>query len=305
MPKFSEETIKGWTKPASDTEETKLSNAERMVREAIAEDEKLKSKSTEVFGQGSYANDTNVKRDSDIDINVRYKDGFYYDLPSESAKREDFDIIPHEYTYREYKDDVENALVRKFGRASVVRKNKCLMVEGNTYRVETDVVPTWDYRRYSNDNDKSYVSGGKFFSDDHQEVVNFPKKHIENGKTKNSNTSRRFKRLTRVHKKIRYKMIEDGITISDNISSFLLECLVYNTPDYVFNNYDTWTERLKYSVSYLYGQTENEEDCKNWCEVSERLYLFISSKGSVRKCSFRDVNQYMVQVWNYMGFGDD
>jgi len=33
-----------------------------MVREAISEDETLKSKSTETFGQGSYANNTNVKK---------------------------------------------------------------------------------------------------------------------------------------------------------------------------------------------------------------------------------------------------
>jgi hypothetical protein len=55
MGKFSEETLTNWTKPPSDSEESKLENAERMVREAINEDEELKSKSTETFGQGSYA----------------------------------------------------------------------------------------------------------------------------------------------------------------------------------------------------------------------------------------------------------
>ncbi len=44
MAKFSEESLNGWTKPPSDTEETKLSNSERMVKEAIDKNEKLKIK---------------------------------------------------------------------------------------------------------------------------------------------------------------------------------------------------------------------------------------------------------------------
>ena len=82
MARFSEETLTNWTKPPSDTEETKLSNSERMVKDAINEDPKLSGMGTEVFGQGSYANDTNVRLNSDIDINVRYTDAFYYDIPS-------------------------------------------------------------------------------------------------------------------------------------------------------------------------------------------------------------------------------
>lgn len=83
MARFSEDALLNWTKPPSDSEETKLSNSERMVKEAINEDPTLSSKSTEVFGQGSYANDTDVRLNSDIDINVRYTGGFYYDLPPE------------------------------------------------------------------------------------------------------------------------------------------------------------------------------------------------------------------------------
>ena len=68
--------------------------------------------------------------------------------------------------------------------------------------------------------------------------------YIENGIAKNSNTYRRFKRLTRLHRKLRYKMLENGETLSDNITSFLLECLVWNVPNRIMNNYDTWTERF-------------------------------------------------------------
>lgn len=297
MPRFTEQTLTNWTKPPSDSEETKLENSEKMVRDAINSDEKLNKKSTETFGQGSYANNTNVRLNSDIDINVRYTGGFFFNLPSDTQEKDvGIDHLPSsDYSYSEFKNDVENALVNKFGRSEVERKDKCITVKGNTYRIETDVVPTWNYRRYSKNG--NYVLGAKFIPDTGGEIVNYPKQHIENGIEKNSNTYRRFKRLTRLHRKLRYKMIDDGEDVNDNITSFLLECLVWNCPNNIMNNYDTWTERLKQSIIYLYDNTKSDELCKEWGEVSELLYLFIS-----RKWSRSDVNTYMVQLWNYMEY---
>ncbi len=296
MAKFTEENLTNWTKPPSDSEESKLENAERMVREAISEDEKLKTKSTETFGQGSYANNTNVRLNSDIDINVRYTGGFYYDIPS-GKEKSDFGLGNSiEYSYSEFKDDVEIALVNKFGRDEVIRNDKCITVRENTYRVETDVVPTWNYRRYSEDG--SYVLGTKFRTDSLKWVVNYPKQHIDNGIEKNKNTYRRFKRLTRLHKKLKYKLTDDNIAINSNIKSFLLECLVWNVPNNIINDNDTWTERLKQSIIYLYKNTKEQDSCNEWGEVSELLYLIRSN----RKWSREDINQYMVQLWNYLEF---
>lgn len=296
MPKYSEEQLSNWTSPPSDTEENKLSNSERMVRDAISSDEVLENKSLEVFGQGSYANNTNVRLNSDIDINVRYTGGFYFDLP-DNMTREDFGLNnPSSYSYSNFKDDVESALVNKFGRNDVERKDKCITISGNNYRIETDVVPTWNYRRYSKNG--KYVLGTKFKADKGSWIANFPKQHIDNGISKNNNTGRRFKRLTRLHRKLRYKMIDDGIPVSDNITSFLIECLLWNTPNSIFNDYDTWTDRLKESIIYLFDKTKSQETCKDWGEVSELLYLFHSG----RKWSVQDTNSYMRLLWNHLEF---
>lgn len=299
MARYSEDTLTGWTKPPSDSEQTRLETSERMVREAINEDEKLSKKSTETFGQGSYANDTNVRLNSDIDINVRYTGGYYFDLPEDKTEA-DMGIDkdgPSGYSFSEFKNEVEAALVKKFGRDQVKRNDKCITIKGTAQRIQTDVVPTWDYRKY-NEN-KTYILGAKFIPDNsYFGIVNFPKQHIENGIKKNSNTQRRFKRLTRLHRKLRYKMKDDGVIINGNITSFLLECLVWNVPNRIMNDYDTWTERLKLSIIFLYGQTKEDSTCKEWGEVSELLYLFHSS----RKWSRADVNEYMVQLWNYLEF---
>lgn len=296
MAKYTEDTLTNWTRPPSDSEQTKLENSESMVRDAINSDEKLKSKSTETFGQGSYANNTNVRLNSDIDINVRYTGGFYYDLPKDKS-RDDYGLNNlTTYSYSEFKDDVENALVRKFGRSEVVRNDKCITIKANSYRIETDVVPTWNYRRYSENG--NYVPGAKFKSDKGNWVTNFPKQHISNGIDKNSNTNRRFKRLTRLHRQLRYKMIAKGEHVSDNITSFLLECLVWNVPNSIMNNYDTWTEKLRESIIYIYDKTKTDDTCKDWGEISELFYLFHSG----RKWSREDVNSYMLLLWNHLGF---
>jgi hypothetical protein len=295
MAKFTEETLNNWRYPASDTEETKLANAEKMVREAIADSEELKNKSTEIFGQGSYANDTNVKINSDIDINVCLSDTIFIQIP-EGKKQEDFGYSDSDYKFSEYKDAVERALVKKFGRKDVVRNDKCITVLANTYRVEADVVPTFKYNRHDDNGGKAI--GTKFITDEGYPVINYPLQHIENGKLKNSQTQRRFKRLTRIFKRLRYKMIEDKIPVSDNITSFLIECLLWNVPNKVFNDYDTWTERLKQSIIFLYNNTKEDKDCKEWGEVSELLYLFHSG----RKWSREDVNSFLLQAWKYLEF---
>lgn len=299
MAKFTEETFTNWTKPPSETEQTKLENSEKLVREAIASDPKLRTKSTETFGQGSYANDTNVKLNSDIDINVRYTGGFMFDLPND-VEEKDVGLDKYaasEYSYSEFKNDVETALVNKFGREYVVRKDKCITVLPNSTRIITDVVPTWNYRRYDYKSTK-FILGARFMSDNYKWVVSYPKQHIENAVAKNSQTARKFKRLTRLHRKLRYKMIDDGEKVNENITSFLLECLVWNLPNNIFNNYDTWTERLRHSIIYIYDKTKQDSDCIEWGEVSELLYLFTGN----RKWSREDVNNYMTFIWRYLEF---
>jgi hypothetical protein len=295
MAKYNEETLTNWTKPPSDSEQTKLENSERMVREAISSDEKLKQIPTETFGQGSYANNTNVRLNSDIDITVRYTGGFYFQLPENKSEKDvGIDHLPaSEYSFDEFKNDVEASLVNKFGRTEVKREDKCITIIGNTYRIETDVVPTWNFRQYYDNG--TYTLGTKFKTDKGIWVINYPKQHIENGITKNTNTDRRFKRLTRLHRKLRYKMIEDGEAVSGNITSFLIECLTWNVPNNIINTSNNWTDRLKQSIIFLYENTKTDEACKEWGEVSEILYLFVG-----RKWSRVDVNNYMIQLWNYL-----
>ncbi|MFZ2897508.1 MAG: nucleotidyltransferase [Saprospiraceae bacterium] len=300
MSNYSEETFGHWQRPASESEEQRISNAISMIRAAINESEELKSKNIEVFVQGSYANNTNVRAESDIDICVMLKDTFYTEYPDNLSDK-DYGFTEGANDFTTFRQNVYNALVSKFGVENITNGNKSIKIDSNSYRVDADAVPSFQYRnyRYSGSKDPEiFKEGVKFFSNDGATVINYPKIHIENGMLKNTNTQRRYKRLTRILKRIRYKMIEDGVPVNDGITSFLIECLVWNIPNSIFNNYDSWNDRIKQAIIYLYNQTKDENKCKGWGEVSEMLYLFHSG----RKWNSNMVNGYLVQLWNFLGY---
>ena len=81
----SEDTLKGWTGPSSDTEQEKQERTERMVRQAIDARAAFDDCSLNIYTKGSYANNTNVRSDSDVDIAVQCQDLTYWEEQSEGA----------------------------------------------------------------------------------------------------------------------------------------------------------------------------------------------------------------------------
>lgn len=304
MPKFSEYQLSQMCRPASDTEVTKLNNAASVLKRALSASNIVLSNKYEVFGQGSYINNTNIRLNSDIDINVCYTDGFYFDIPTGKTRGEYGLDNSTSYSFIAFKNDVENMLVAYYGRSEVVRKNKCITVKGNTNRIQVDVVPTWKHRRYDNTDNRNYVEGVMLYADNNQDkkVTNYPKQHIDNGKNKNTETLRRFKRLTRIFKNVRVKMKDDGYYSNDSITSFLLECLAFNVPTSIYNKNNpscNWNDIMKDAIYYLWNSTKEDSTVyKDWGEVSELLYLMRDN----RKWSRQHVNDYMRKMWNYLEF---
>ena len=74
-----EDQLKGWTGPSSPTEQDKQDRTERMVREAVAAHKAFAGCSLTVYAKGSYANNTNVRTDSDVDIAVQCHEAEYWD----------------------------------------------------------------------------------------------------------------------------------------------------------------------------------------------------------------------------------
>lgn len=288
-----ESTFQSWAQGPGKTEEERCENAIRAIRDAINSSDTLKTRGVEVFLQGSYKNRVNVQQDSDVDVGVVCSSIFYTDYP-EGTTDSTFNNVTSDYTYTQFKNEVEQALVDKFGREHITRANKSFDIKSNSYRVESDVAPFFEHRRYSADG--KYITGVELKPDNGGSVINHPEQHYSNGVNKNTNCSRRYKRLVRILKKLSYEMEDNGISKAKGIPGFLCECLIYNVSNDHFGT-DSYTNDLRNCLIYLYAKL-GEKESDEWGEVSELKYLFRPSQ----KWTKSQARDFIAAVWNYVGY---
>jgi hypothetical protein len=285
-----------WAKPPSQSEVEKCENAVRMIKDAIAEDPELSKMEIDVFAQGSYAARTNVRQDSDVDVCVCLRSTIFYDLPK-GANPKDYGITPGgSMSFADFRNKVERALKAKFGVAGVTRGNKAFDVHQNTYRVDADVVATFEYQRYDSTPTAGCHRGTKFIADDGSQIINWPQQNYDNGVRKNEATSKQYKAIIRILKNLRNEMQDKGISEADNVASFLIECLVWNAPNECFR-YDTYKEEVRCVLAHLFNQTMQDATCTEWGEVNELKYLFRSGQPWTRQ----QAHAFLSAAWDYLG----
>lgn len=297
--KYSEETLQFWTTPLSKTEEERVDNTINMIKGAIKGYDKLNSLSIEVFAQGSYANNTNVRQNSDVDICVMLTSTVFCNYV-EGKQDVDYGYTKGIISYQEFKAHVIEALKIKFGSSAVSVGNKCINIRANSYHVNADVVPSFQYRDFriiNSIDSKRYVEGIKYFATDGKEIINYPKNHVDNGKQKNIATNYKYKKLVRIMKHIRNNMVSDGKADEKLISSFLVECLVWNVPNDQIMKYSTWENTLRNAIAFLWKAIDENKQ-GDWGEVSERLYLFHSG----RKWTVGDAKKFLYDMYEYLGY---
>lgn len=280
--KFTEDILKLYAAPLSETENQKCLNAIGMVRDALkvlgfTDDNKtitpiyadtysysleMKtsdcSRKVKLFIQGSYANNTNVRTQSDVDIAVVQEEVFqteYRISGSYPQSDADYNFSVASPAAKSFKDEVQECLKAKFTN-DVERKNKSIKVHGNSYRKDADTVPCRRYKDFRNDfskNASNYIGGIVIIADDNQRIINYPEQHIENGKRKNVETNLYFKKMVRILKNIRYVMSDNEILSADNVSSFGLESLLWNVPNNKFTEYTSYKYIFEELVDYLYN----------------------------------------------------
>lgn len=297
---ISEETFTSWSKGPADTEAEKCANAESVVRKAIEANEAIGALNISVFAQGSYTARTNIRQDSDVDICVCCYDSFIADYPP-GKKGEDFGNVTATLEPAEFKNMVETALKNYFGGSGVTRGNKAFDVHANTYRIDADVVPAFEHRRYTNDTDSNggptFLAGVALSPDKGAPIRNWPQQNYDNGVVRNNATGRSYKRIIRILKRLRNKMQEENIVGAGNIASFLIECLVWNAPIEAFEH-DTYSAIVQHVIAEIWNQTRKDEDCKGWGEVNELKYLFRPSQPWTRD----QANKFLDAAWNYIGY---
>src|SRR5437667_10793222 len=122
----------------------------RSIQAALAaQNSPIRDKDYEVYLQGSYKNDTNIRGDSDVDIVVQLNTTFQPNLSLlNPAQAQAFhQAFPNAtYHWADFRRDALTALRAYFGAASVQEGNKSLNVIADPGRLAADVVPCLDYR---------------------------------------------------------------------------------------------------------------------------------------------------------------
>ncbi len=294
-----EETFASWGKGPAATEQAKCQNAEDAIKKAIAADPRLSTMNITVFPQGSYRNRTNVRQNSDVDICVRLNSTFFEDYPA-GTTRETFGNSPGTTSFSDYKGWVGAALENYFGEKSVRRGDKAFNIRENTYRVDSDVVATFEHRRYGirKDGTHYHLSGIGFDTDSGKRVTNWPDQSYTNSLDKHEKTGRRYRKMVRVIKRLRDAMQEQNISAANGIASCLIEALAWNVPNEGYGH-ATYSEDLQCVLAHAFNNTRTDATCSEWGEVNELKYLFRPAQPWSRE----QAKVFLDAAWKHVGFG--
>src|SRR3954451_16852086 len=116
--------LRAAAEPPSDAEDDKRKTTEDEIRGALAASDALRGRPYCVYAKGSYANNTNVRLNYDVDIAVEYSGYFYFDLMFDLKDSTPADVqitTPSRdpYTRDEFKADIRAALVAAFGSSAI------------------------------------------------------------------------------------------------------------------------------------------------------------------------------------------
>ncbi len=287
-----EDQLIRWTKPSCDTEKDKQDRTERMIRQAIDSHAAFDDCSLNVYVKGSYANNTNVRTDSDVDIAVECTDVLYWD---EAEKGIHIPGGKYEgiWTPSKLRSELVAAMKAKFPNQVDDSGTTAIQINSSSSRVDADVVPCFSYRYYMNSGTRD---GTKIFKTQGGSIVNYPKQQLEYGTEKNNSTNYAYKKGARLLKRIENNMAAEGKF--RKLPSFFIESLAFNCPNSIFDS-SSWVDRLRGMLFHIWDELQGDEpEDRRWVEANKCFYLFHSNQKWTRE----DGRDFANAAWNYFGF---
>jgi hypothetical protein len=283
--------------PASSTEDQERDRTEKRIRDAIRAAADLPS-DVRVYAKGSYANNTNVRRDADVDVAVEWTNTILVDTWGKttgmSAAELGYTPATDPMSPREFRRRVERAVVGAFGSGKVdTSPDKHIGVAAATGTLDADVVPCFALNRYdaprvANRGHRLYPKSGGY-------VDNFPQQNYDNGVTKNNRTSRRYKEIVRCVKRLVGELYEDGV-IPRDYPGYLLESLVHNVPNDRFGHYKRYDD-MEAVFRYLSNGLKDESVYNSWTEPNELVMLFRGHANRIPRNALNVIDK----AWDTIG----
>jgi hypothetical protein len=232
----------------------------------------------DIFLQGSYCNNTNISKASDVDIVARldnvwraYKATLKPDeLQKYMASRKD-----SLYTFSSYNSDIMFCLQKHFGISYIFNDLKCLKLKNHPKYCDADIIPALTYRYYGSFPDsqnQKYDEGIVFDTNTGKEIINFPKEHQAALVWKSKKTNGNFKESVRMFKTLRDKLIDQGKLQNEIVKSYFLENLLYNVSDAKFDG--TYMDRFSSILAELIHNYNNGTIANFTC--ANGIYKLIS-----------------------------
>lgn len=192
-----------------------------------------------IFLQGSYGNDTNTYRESDVDVVIRLDSIFTYDISAlPQPQREAFKAAHPDatYTHVDFRHDVVDVLNDRF-KDDLEPGNKAIFIRPRNNRRKADVLVAVKHKRYSQYTGSAAdnpVIGISFHKSDGTRVVNYPIQHRDNLIAKNQATGEWFKHMVRIFKNARQRLVDDRVIAVGVAPSYYIEGLLYNVPPQLY-----------------------------------------------------------------------
>ena len=230
-----ENQFKIWAQPGT---VTGAKNTHAAIRNALGRYQWREDVRYRTYLQGSYRNNTHLRRQSDVDVVVELtsfpiRDGSL--LPDSQKGLLDRKFPEPEYGWRQFRRDVLRAITAGFGASRVREGRKTLKLVMESPDIPVDVVVAVRYLKYSEySGQRSYknMEGmGLYLPTESRWTVSYPHIHRRNGVGKEKATNWWFRRCIRMFKNARAQLVEEGRLAPATARSYQIECLLYNVPD--------------------------------------------------------------------------
>ena len=179
----------------------------------------------DVFLQGSYKNDTNLRRDSDVDLVIQLGSRIrprVAALTGAELQRNDAHKFALE-RWQSFRSHALSAMKAEFGDSVTAGRKSLKLAQGKT-PAPADLVVTLKFE-----------DGLAFYlPDERRWVKSYPQHHYQRGVKKEGATSNQFKRTIRMFKAARNHLIANGAIKDGEAPSYFVECLLYNVPNNLF-----------------------------------------------------------------------
>lgn len=259
---------------------TASAQAHTAIRDALAHRD---LPAHDIFLQGSYKNDTNLRRNSDVDLvvqlDVRLRPKVAA-LIGPQLRSNGSHMAAYE-RWQSFRRLVLVALRENFGDAVVTTGRKSLKVAQGPIPAAADVVVTL----------KCGNGTTLYVPDEHRWAVSFPQQHHSKGASKERGSAGRYKRATRMFKAARNRVLERDGLAEDSAPSYFVECLMYNVPNRLFKN--SLSQTYVGTLNWLSTATLSEFKCQN-----QLVDLFGDSRDQWSVDKAQDFIRALGDLWN-------